>query len=101
MIEGRRRQNRLEQQCRAIRPNGKLCRKTRLKGKESCDIHCPDRMQIISCSICLNNKLAPVRVLPCGHRFHKTCISKWSVQDTTCPLCRMDFMDQDDTDWTP
>jgi len=43
------------------------------------------------CSICLNSirKTRSVSELPCGHLFHKQCISKWEQQGKeTCPLCR-------------
>lgn len=29
-----------------------------------------------------------VRVLNCGHTFHKKCIDKWLCYMETCPLCR-------------
>ena len=46
-----------------------------------------------TCSICLEPMKADLRKLPCGHRFHKTCIRQWefSVQQgncKTCPNCR-------------
>eukprot|EP00435_Cladocopium_sp_Y103_P041757 s1502_g11.t1 len=49
-----------------------------------------------TCSVCLDGLLslaAPGKVvqLPCGHCFHRGCISKWLACGTspTCPLCKM------------
>jgi len=28
-----------------------------------------------------------LRVLPCGHRFHQTCVDEWLERSTRCPLC--------------
>ena len=42
-----------------------------------------------SCCICLED-YAPndrVRVLPCLHRFHSSCIGSWTCKRNTCPLC--------------
>ena len=48
---------------------------------------------VIECSICYNEIASTflTQQLPCGHKFHKTCIHKWFVQahyPKTCPLCR-------------
>jgi hypothetical protein len=46
------------------------------------------------CTVCL----CPVartrqsQALPCGHLFHKSCISRWTQVGTeTCPTCRLDI----------
>lgn len=44
------------------------------------------------CSICLQNfvKGDPVRILPCGHLFHKTEVDDWLIKwKKVCPVCRM------------
>lgn len=45
------------------------------------------------CTICLS-EYEPgdeVRVLPCKHHFHKSCVDQWLVSfDKSCPQCRMD-----------
>lgn len=43
------------------------------------------------CSICLGDMLDTiVIVLPCLHRFHEECATKWLVQhDGSCPDCRL------------
>lgn len=42
------------------------------------------------CSICLEDVQsgALMRVLPCTHKFHKTCIDSWLKQRATCPICQ-------------
>jgi len=37
------------------------------------------------CAICLNNNSD--RILPCGHHFHRACISEWFSQKRSCPCC--------------
>jgi len=44
-----------------------------------------------SCSVCLEDMPAgsKVRLLPCYHRFHITCISKWlKISKLKCPVCK-------------
>ncbi|KAH8677407.1 hypothetical protein BX600DRAFT_506449 [Xylariales sp. PMI_506] len=48
----------------------------------------------LGCSICTEdfNVGEDVRVLPCDHKFHPTCIDPWLVNVSgTCPLCRLDL----------
>mmetsp|Transcript_14520 Transcript_14520/g.24805 ORF Transcript_14520/g.24805 Transcript_14520/m.24805 type:complete len:187 (-) Transcript_14520:16-576(-) len=44
------------------------------------------------CSICLDEMdcTAPVVELRCAHRFHRTCLQKWLLCATRCPLCNLD-----------
>jgi hypothetical protein len=44
----------------------------------------------VKCAICLEDE-SPEQALdplPCGHRFHKSCIAGWFKQKTNCPVCR-------------
>jgi TPR repeat protein len=51
-----------------------------------------------ACSICLKGYVSgqEIAMLPCNHRFHKSCIKQWiggAIEDdlagnSTCPLCR-------------
>ncbi|KAK0613801.1 hypothetical protein B0T14DRAFT_438067 [Immersiella caudata] len=48
----------------------------------------------LGCSICTEDFLVgeDVRVLPCDHKFHPTCIDPWLINVSgTCPLCRLDL----------
>ena len=41
------------------------------------------------CSICLTELLGVVRILPCWHKFHESCLLKWFQVSSRCPCCRM------------
>jgi hypothetical protein len=41
-----------------------------------------------SCMICLSSMNSDHVSLPCMHRFHRNCISRWLYTHTTCPVCR-------------
>lgn len=48
----------------------------------------------IICPICTENFVdgQDLRVLPCLHRFHPTCIDPWLLKrSSTCPMCRSDI----------
>mmetsp|Transcript_7422 Transcript_7422/g.10945 ORF Transcript_7422/g.10945 Transcript_7422/m.10945 type:complete len:140 (-) Transcript_7422:64-483(-) len=42
------------------------------------------------CAICTKSFTLKrdIRVLPCGHIFHKVCVEKWFFERVCCPLCR-------------
>lgn len=40
------------------------------------------------CSICYNLGKKQGCVLPCGHKFHRICVTGWINENNTCPLCR-------------
>ena len=39
------------------------------------------------CSICLEKMIFPYE-LSCGHKFHRSCWSKWATITNSCPICR-------------
>ena len=45
------------------------------------------------CAVCMSQfeRGDHVRMLPCRHEFHTSCIDKWLLeQNRTCPCCRID-----------
>jgi len=42
------------------------------------------------CSICFDNfaEGEQLRLLPCMHKFHASCVERWLVQKHTCPVCK-------------
>ena len=46
------------------------------------------------CSICLEkySEETKVRVLPCLHAYHSTCIDGWFRDNQTCCLCKLNCM---------
>jgi hypothetical protein len=44
------------------------------------------------CCICMDiDNIQPWIILPCYHKFHKTCISTWIERHNTCPICRLNI----------
>lgn len=45
---------------------------------------------ITECVICLESFSAgePLRILPCMHRYHQSCIDKWLTVHLSCPICK-------------
>jgi hypothetical protein len=41
------------------------------------------------CVICIEEykKGDKLRILPCGHHFHKKCADEWLIEKPTCPIC--------------
>merc|ERR1719464_1710295 len=55
----------------------------------------------IECSICLGAFEVgdTMRVMKCGHRFHKACVDQWlSNYKAVCPLCKIDLRNTDKSD---
>lgn len=58
---------------------------SKAKGQKIEDAPAPDAS---SCEICHEVfKSKNMRVLKCGHRFHKGCIKQWLKGQNTCPTC--------------
>jgi len=45
------------------------------------------------CAICLSDfeDGDKLRVMPCSHRFHKSCVDEWLRVNASCPSCRCDI----------
>ncbi|KAJ1463067.1 hypothetical protein M885DRAFT_504596 [Pelagophyceae sp. CCMP2097] len=52
------------------------------------------------CSVCISDyePNEQLRLLPCKHAFHKTCVDQWLGVNATCPLCRTSIFADDDDD---
>ena len=51
------------------------------------------------CSICLDaiaDHQSKGTCDPCHHDFHQSCIEQWMYEDKTCPLCRIDLIDDEE-----
>lgn len=46
------------------------------------------------CAICIEfyKTSDVVRILPCKHEYHKSCIDPWLLEHRTCPMCKMDIL---------
>jgi hypothetical protein len=44
------------------------------------------------CSICYEENDKQCAVLRCKHLYHKECIDKWLINNTTCPQCRYELV---------
>ncbi|XP_077388621.1 E3 ubiquitin-protein ligase RNF130 [Festucalex cinctus] len=67
---------------------GKLGTRTVKKGDKETD---PD---FNHCAVCIEayqlNDV--VRILPCKHVFHKTCVDPWLNEHYTCPMCKLNIL---------
>ena len=48
---------------------------------------------LTDCSICLERFVIgdTVKILPCYHNFHSTCVEEWLLSHHNCPMCRNDI----------
>ncbi|XP_078066821.1 RING finger protein 150a isoform X2 [Mustelus asterias] len=47
-----------------------------------------------NCAVCIEGYRPNdvVRILPCRHLFHKTCVDPWLLDHRTCPMCKMNIL---------
>lgn len=66
----------------------KLTTRTVKKGDKETD---PD---FDHCAVCIESykQNDVVRVLPCKHVFHKSCVDPWLSEHCTCPMCKLNIL---------
>eukprot|EP00058_Branchiostoma_floridae_P022818 XP_002608308.1 hypothetical protein BRAFLDRAFT_89285 [Branchiostoma floridae] len=49
-----------------------------------------------TCAVCLEDfkLMEEIGLCPCGHAFHRKCISKWLEIRNTCPMCNSQVKQQ-------
>ncbi|KAK9715293.1 hypothetical protein RND81_06G155400 [Saponaria officinalis] len=55
------------------------------------------------CCICLERYMDDdqLREVPCSHFFHAECVDKWLKISATCPLCKYEIVEQEQTPSSP
>ncbi|ELT95899.1 hypothetical protein CAPTEDRAFT_227655 [Capitella teleta] len=46
------------------------------------------------CAVCIESYRASdvIRILPCKHMFHKSCVDPWLIEQRSCPMCKLDIL---------
>lgn len=46
------------------------------------------------CAVCIEGYKASdvIRILPCKHIFHKSCVDPWLLEQRSCPMCKLDIL---------
>ncbi|KAI0242779.1 RING-type domain-containing protein [Lamellibrachia satsuma] len=49
-----------------------------------------------TCAVCLDafHPKQKIRVLPCLHEYHVKCVDTWLITHHTCPLCKLNIVDE-------
>ncbi|KAL9657424.1 hypothetical protein ABK040_016694 [Willaertia magna] len=57
----------------------------------------------ITCAVCQDNAKEgdELMELPCGHTYHKDCVTPWLERHANCPVCRADFVNDDKNNGQP
>ncbi len=74
---------------------------TPLQDMENFPIKDNDKMDTISilsytdlCSICYSKMENNSKTFSCSHTYHKNCINEWFKNNTTCPICRKNIINE-------
>uniref|UniRef100_A0A914VXR4 RING-type domain-containing protein n=1 Tax=Plectus sambesii TaxID=2011161 RepID=A0A914VXR4_9BILA len=53
-----------------------------------------DNERLEACAICLEEYALDqvMRILPCNHSFHQTCVDPWIIKRQICPLCKREIV---------
>lgn len=66
--------------------------------RSTADLDERNEAALIECAICMENFDAHdiVSPLPCHvtHLFHTSCIRPWLLRNKSCPLCKLEFQEQ-------
>ena len=77
--------------CGSQTQTGGTCNRRVMQDGAKCPVH---RVREEQCAICIADLTGPVKILPCGHEYHRRCILAWRRRgENTCPLCRAPFTD--------
>jgi hypothetical protein len=80
--------------CEVVKRDGGVCgcraRRSR-NGVNTCLTHIPKSLEVVGCSICLDDCPIGTKPTKCGHFFHRRCMNQWKEQENghTCPMCRV------------
>jgi len=72
--------------CLGVKKNGEPCQ---FRGRYGgfCKFH--ETKDVRDCPICydvISGK--DFKITRCNHVFHKSCLERWTCQNSTCPMCR-------------
>ncbi|XP_066276947.1 RING finger protein 24-like isoform X5 [Branchiostoma lanceolatum] len=64
--------------------------------KKKCSSNELDFLSDKTCAVCLEDfkLMEEIGLCPCGHAFHRKCISKWLEIRNTCPMCNSQVKQQ-------
>uniref|UniRef100_H3ABF7 Ring finger protein 150 n=1 Tax=Latimeria chalumnae TaxID=7897 RepID=H3ABF7_LATCH len=79
-------------QVRLFRPTMKYISKNELRGIFSGGGETDSDFD--NCAVCIEGYKPNdvVRILPCRHLFHKSCVDPWLLDHRTCPMCKMNIL---------